>query len=444
MFKNATWLQTAIIFLVSSLSANGQAADFTNAPEDLVASYRYLEARSQDFLEKFDQSKDPMGEANYADLIATRILREQTAHWIAKILRNADSDKQEASILKLLRAPEVPGSDVSSLPLVDNIIDALSQDEITSKTEVSNSKNMNSNAAGAKSSRANRSSALEAQLTKIYSHEERNELHRNWGTGQFVRQARQHARNFVGASTLEKEIVKYAKMVEQDVVLKSERKPSNVPKYRPSKGPEGNLTGREFPSNMWAMTFDDGPAGETSQILDELAKRKIKATFFWLSKNVSAYEMSSVSRARKDGHGLANHSATHRQLTRLTGSALDAEIIESTKNLERVFVQPIEFFRLPFGSGVNNAEIRDRIMKAGLVHVYWNVDTLDWQDRNPDSVYSRTMKQVSRQGRGVILFHDIHSQTIVASRRVMDSLRAQGARLTTMAEALNEINGATR
>jgi peptidoglycan/xylan/chitin deacetylase (PgdA/CDA1 family) len=75
--------------------------------------------------------------------------------------------------------------------------------------------------------------------------------------------------------------------------------------------------------------------------------------------------------------------------------------------------------------------------------VYWNVDTLDWQDRNPDTLYNRTMKQIARQGRGVILFHDIHSQTVVASRRMMDDLRKQGAKVVTMEEAVSAINGVT-
>ena len=78
---------------------------------------------------------------------------------------------------------------------------------------------------------------------------------------------------------------------------------------------------------------------------------------------------------------------------------------------------------------------------AGLIHVFWNVDTLDWQDRNPTTVYQRTMKQVNQQGRGVILFHDIHSQTVIASARVMDDLKSSGSRIVTLQEAVSVLNG---
>lgn len=422
MLNNANWLRAVIIFLASFFSANGQAADFPGAPEDLIASYRYLEARSQDFLEKFDRSKDPMSEANYADLIATRVLREQAAHLIAEALIKSESSSARAAIVQLLKTPDVPGSEISSLPLVDDVLEALSHsaDEIGDRRE-----------------------ALIAQVEKLYSEDERLDLEKNWGRSPAVRETRKRARAFHAAKTMETEIRNYSRRLKPDVVVSSARKPSAASSYRPSTGPEGNLTGREFPMKMWALTYDDGPARQTAPILDELLNRKMKATFFWLSKNAGAYEKTSVARAKKEGHGLANHSATHQQLTRLGGAALDTEILDSTKTLARIFGQPLEFFRLPYGSGVNNAAIRERIAKAGLIHVYWNVDTLDWQDRNPDSLYNRTMKQVAKQGRGVILFHDIHSQTVVASRRVMDDLRAQGANLVTMAEAVSAINGGT-
>jgi peptidoglycan/xylan/chitin deacetylase (PgdA/CDA1 family) len=194
---------------------------------------------------------------------------------------------------------------------------------------------------------------------------------------------------------------------------------------------------------MWALTYDDGPAKQTDEILNALAKRNLKATFFWLSKNAPSYATTAVARAKKEGHGLANHSATHAQLTKVSSAGLDREILNSTSDLEAIYGQKLGFFRLPYGAGRNDSSIRTRIEKAGLVHVYWNVDTLDWQDRNPTTVYQRTMKQVNQQGRGVILFHDIHSQTVTASARVMDDLKSLGSRVVTMQEALSVLNGET-
>ncbi len=55
-------------------------------------------------------------------------------------------------------------------------------------------------------------------------------------------------------------------------------------KYGPSTGPNGNLTGREFPANMWALTFDDGPAQQTASILDALKNVASKRRSFGYQK----------------------------------------------------------------------------------------------------------------------------------------------------------------
>ncbi|MDX9731523.1 MAG: polysaccharide deacetylase family protein, partial [Bdellovibrionales bacterium] len=214
---------------------------------------------------------------------------------------------------------------------------------------------------------------------------------------------------------------------------------SKSAKYGPSAGESGNLTGREFPKGMWAITYDDGPSRHTNAIFDELRSRGLKATFFWLSKNVPAYEKTAVATALHDGHELANHSHSHAQLTKLSGARLDAEILSSTKTLERYYGRSVGFFRLPYGAGVRVANIRQKIAAAGMTHVFWNVDSLDWQDQDANSIYRRTMKQVENQGRGVILFHDIHQRTISASAKVMDDLIKEGADVVTMGEALEAI-----
>lgn len=421
LFSKIFLLQTFLSTLLglATYLDDASAADFPMATEDLVGSYRYLEARSQDFLTKFDKAEDPMSEKNYADLIATRVLREQAAHLLAERLAKSNSSNDEIILVRELKSPDKPGNYISGLPLLDDVLEALGHLESSTDSL----------------------SALLVRLGGLYSEQERRELEKNWGTGQAVSEARTQARNFKAAKTMETEIQNYSRRLASDVILPPSRKPSAALTYRPGTGAEGNLTGREFPAKMWAITYDDGPARQTTQILDELLSRQLKATFFWLSKNAPAYEKSSVARAKKEGHGLANHSATHQQLTKLGAAGLDKEIVDSTKTLQRIYGQSLEFFRLPYGSGVNNSAIRDRIAKAGMIHVYWNVDTLDWQDRNPDTLYNRTMKQIARQGRGVILFHDIHSQTVIASRRMMDDLRSQGARVVTMAEAVSVING---
>ncbi len=221
--------------------------------------------------------------------------------------------------------------------------------------------------------------------------------------------------------------------------IRADRSPQSI---GPSSGAGGNINGREFPRGVWSMTYDDGPGGPTGAILDALRARQMPATFFWLSRLAPNYP-SIVQRAKSEGHELANHSHSHANLPTLGESGLDQQILESTRILERTYGQRLRFFRLPYGNGVNKSAIRSRITQAGLVHVMWNVDSLDWQDRNPESCAARTIRQINAQGRGIILFHDVHTTTIRASSIVMDHLRAQGARVVTVGRAVDAVNQGT-
>jgi peptidoglycan/xylan/chitin deacetylase (PgdA/CDA1 family) len=99
-----------------------------------------------------------------------------------------------------------------------------------------------------------------------------------------------------------------------------------------------------------------------------------------------------------------------------------------------------ELFRLPYGAGVSLSSVRGNLVKSCLVHVFWNVDTLDWQDRDPDSIYNRTVTQMKTLGRGVILFHDIHRQSVIASEQVMAYLNTEGLRTITLSDYVREQN----
>src|SRR5207302_5066363 len=63
-----------------------------------------------------------------------------------------------------------------------------------------------------------------------------------------------------------------------------------------------------------ALTFDDGPNPiATPRILDALAARGVKATFFVLGRHVDRWPQL-VRRMADEGHVLGNHGYFHRKL----------------------------------------------------------------------------------------------------------------------------------
>jgi peptidoglycan/xylan/chitin deacetylase (PgdA/CDA1 family) len=237
-------------------------------------------------------------------------------------------------------------------------------------------------------------------------------------------------------------------MIHTSLINNSKLRVPQSLKIEPSTGPAGNITGNSFPRGVWAITFDDGPHPVyTNQIVNNLKENDIKSTFFSLSKNVLQYPKITKG-IQALGMEIANHSHDHPQLIKLNDAQLDFQILNSTDKIESVTGEKPRFFRCPYGAGTNVPRIRSRIAKEEMVHVFWSVDSLDWQDRNPDSIVKRVQKQISlsKNGGGVILFHDIHPQSVTASKVIMKYLKEGEAtpgkvnQVKTIGEIVDMIN----
>ena len=51
----------------------------------------------------------------------------------------------------------------------------------------------------------------------------------------------------------------------------------------------------------------------------------------------------------------------------------------------------------------------------------WNIDSLDWADPIPESIAMRVLHELAQKQKGIILFHDIHKQSVLALTPVIES-----------------------
>jgi peptidoglycan/xylan/chitin deacetylase (PgdA/CDA1 family) len=215
------------------------------------------------------------------------------------------------------------------------------------------------------------------------------------------------------------------------------------PKFFPSADAAGNLTGRQFSPGVWAFTYDDGPTRHTESFLKMLREENLPATFFLIGQRVRVPSFEPVlQELRLQGHDLQAHSWSHADHSKLEIQEAEREIRESSAILLKQTGTPVQFYRLPYGAGMSLRPLREKIAEAGLIHVFWNVDSRDWADQDPESIFERVKAQVQIQGRGVILFHDTHPQSVEATRKVLGWLRetSQQLRLLTVSQALQELN----
>ena len=83
-----------------------------------------------------------------------------------------------------------------------------------------------------------------------------------------------------------------------------------------------------FTGKLIAITFDDGPGAYTAALLDELAARDVKATFFVSGYRAKGYP-ETLKRIVAEGHQLASHTQNHENLNTLSSSKIASEISQT-------------------------------------------------------------------------------------------------------------------
>lgn len=231
-----------------------------------------------------------------------------------------------------------------------------------------------------------------------------------------------------------------------------------------------------------AITYDDGPADEalTKRLGDALDEAKVRATFFEIGRNVENLP-ENTRLLYEAGHEMENHSFTHPVLSKLSADKQKSEIDKTDKAVYDAIGEYPTMLRPPYGASnkrLNTVVQGDgtlaesagakataepkgqsdqtgaptgsespaedstggssdqptaggKAKKAGGVKadhgkalIMWDVDTLDWQHRDPDYV---TQVALSNTKPGsIVLLHAIHPTSVDASPRIFSGLQDKG------------------
>lgn len=174
-----------------------------------------------------------------------------------------------------------------------------------------------------------------------------------------------------------------------------------------------------------ALTFDDGPDAEyTELLLDGLKERGAKASFFLLGKCLEGRE-ELVIRMKEEGHLIGNHTYNHVRLDRLTPSEAREEILKTNNRIYEITGEYPVFLRPPYGAWKKDLELY-----VEMIPVLWNVDTLDWKNQDVASVLASVRKNVKNGS--VILMHDEYATSVKAALAIVDELKKEGYEFVTV------------
>jgi MYXO-CTERM domain-containing protein len=204
-----------------------------------------------------------------------------------------------------------------------------------------------------------------------------------------------------------------------------------------------------LPDNVVVLTFDDGPDwNHTATVLDILADRGAKATFFintenWSNVNTEPAMQDLVRRMVTDGHELANHTVAHLSLPSLSGGQIEAQIggVEDTvQNIFGADAPRLTLLRAPFGQPYQTGQGFEDVAPIAAehaVHIGWAIDTFDYNCAgNPGCVVENFTAALEAGAYGVVLLHSVHAQTAAALPEILDYIEQNGYELWTTEEVV--------
>lgn len=186
-------------------------------------------------------------------------------------------------------------------------------------------------------------------------------------------------------------------------------------------GPAGDLQEKK----KVALTFDDGPDAEyTPMLLDGLAERGVKATFFVIGKAAQA-NPEVMQRIVKEGHLIGNHTYNHVDIQHMTQTAAMEEIQKANQVIEKYTGEEPCFMRPPFGSGSKQLE-----KQLEMIQVLWTIDTMDWSCKDESLICNTVFREIEENS--IILMHDEYPATVRAALRIIDCLQEKGYEFVTV------------
>ncbi len=177
----------------------------------------------------------------------------------------------------------------------------------------------------------------------------------------------------VGCSTIRKPQIK------ENIVVSAGN--NSAPKPNEAKKDEPQFVKLDAETNPFSndkeafLTFDDGPTKDiTTEILDILNQKKVKATFFVIGK-MAEDNKDILLREKQEGHAVANHSFTHDYKYLYANPNNFVEDFNRADAELKKIIQGYnsKLIRFPGGSFGKEREIyRQAIRDAGYHYIDWN------------------------------------------------------------------------
>ena len=185
-----------------------------------------------------------------------------------------------------------------------------------------------------------------------------------------------------------------------------------------SCAPSAGAGNTKEPAGYIALTFDDGPSGAiTEKLLDGLAARNVKATFFLCGYRIEKFP-EIAQRMAEEGHELGLHSNRHDYMQHMTKEEALDDLAECQSILTESTGVSARLFRPP--GGLYSQALLAASRELGLSVVFWSVDPHDWDKEKSAQVLPYLLSHASAGD--IILMHDLTEHSVSAALSFIDTM----------------------
>ena len=187
-------------------------------------------------------------------------------------------------------------------------------------------------------------------------------------------------------------------------------------------------------SRVIYLTFDAGyENGNIARILDVLKEEEVVACFFVLSHLINS-EPLLVKRMADEGHTVANHTASHKDMTALSKEEFCSEL----SDLENIYREKTgreldKFYRPPRGE-FNRSNL-EWAREMGYKTIFWSFAYEDWDNKNqPEDEYALNKIFDNIHNGEIMLLHPTSDTNARILKTLIARLREEGYSFGSLCE----------
>lgn len=187
------------------------------------------------------------------------------------------------------------------------------------------------------------------------------------------------------------------------------------------------------------LTFDAGyENGNVARILDVLKEKDVPAAFFIL-ENLVKSNTELVQRMAAEGHLVCNHTARHRDMTKMDRDGFAAELSAMEQIYTEITGEKLApYYRPP--EGKTNEDNLRWAKELGYKTIFWSYAYADWDnERQMDPAKALDKLMTGLHNGEVLLLHPTSATNAAILSAFIDALVEKGFRFGT----LDELTGST-